>query len=72
MPEKLTAFDEKSGIVRKWIEMNERLPADDIAEMFFRFRKQFVSQQNILFDLLGQLNKKKFYEPEYEGTFLTR
>ena len=55
LPEKLTAFDEKSGIVRKWIEMNEMLPSDDIAEMFFRFRKHFLSQQNILFDLLEQI-----------------
>lgn len=55
LPEKLTAFDEKSEIIRKWIEMNERLPSDDIAEMFFRFRKHFLSQQNILFDLLEQI-----------------
>lgn len=55
LPEKLTAFDEKSEIIRKWIEMNERLPSDDIAEMFFRFRKHFLSQQNILFGLLEQI-----------------
>ncbi|MDY9927809.1 hypothetical protein [Methanosarcina sp.] len=55
LPEKLTDFDEKSEIIRKWIEMNERLPSDDIAEMFFRFRKHFLSQQNILFGLLEQI-----------------
>jgi hypothetical protein len=55
LPEKLTAFNEKSEILRKWIEMSERLPSDDVAEMFFRFRKQFISQQNILFDLLEQI-----------------
>lgn len=54
-PEKLANFDEKSEVVRKWIEMNERLPSDDIAEMFFRFRKHFLSQQNIVSSLLEQI-----------------
>ncbi len=31
LPEKLADFDEKSEIVRKWIEMIERLPSDDNA-----------------------------------------
>lgn len=51
-PEKLTAFDEKSEILRKWIELSERLPSDDNAEMFLRFRKYFLSQQSILSGLL--------------------
>ena len=55
LPDKLAAFDEKSEIVRRWIEMNERLPSDDSVEMFLRFRKQFLSQQNIVFDLLEQI-----------------
>ena len=55
LPEKVAVFDEKSEVIRKWIEMSERLPSDDIAEMFFRFKKQFISQQNIVIDLLGQL-----------------
>ena len=54
LPQKLNDFNEKSEIIRKWIEMNEMLPSDDIAEMFFRFRKQFISQQNILLDLMEQ------------------
>jgi len=35
-PEKLAAFDEKSEIIRRWIEMSERLPSDDNAEIFFQ------------------------------------
>lgn len=54
-PEKLSVFDEKSEIIRKWIEMNERLPSDDISEMFFRFRKHFLSQQNIVSSLPEQI-----------------
>ena len=55
LPEKLAFFDEKSEIVRKWIEMSELLPSDDSAEMFLRFRKHFVSQQNIVSALLEQI-----------------
>jgi len=55
LPEKLAAFDEKSEIVRKWIEMSERLPSNDSAEMYFRFRKHFLSQQNIFSALLEQI-----------------
>ena len=55
LPEKLAFFDEKSEIVRKWIEMIERLPSDDSAEMFLRFRKHFVSQQTIVSALLEQI-----------------
>lgn len=55
LPEKLAFFDEKSEIVRKWIEMSELLPSDDSAEMFLRFRKHFVSQQNIVSVLLDQI-----------------
>ncbi len=55
LPEKLAFFDEKSEIVRKWIEMSELLPSDDSAEMFLRFRKHFVSQQNIVSVLLYQI-----------------
>jgi hypothetical protein len=51
LPEKLVAFDEKSQVIRKWIELSERLPSDDNAEMFLRFRKYFISQQNIVFSL---------------------
>ncbi|MGB9928290.1 MAG: hypothetical protein ACPK85_07760 [Methanosarcina sp.] len=57
LPAELALFDEKSEIVRKWIEMSERLPSDDNAEMFLRFRRHFVSQQNIVSSLLGQINK---------------
>lgn len=56
-PEKLPAFDEKTEIVRKWIEMKERLPSHDIAEMFFRFKKHILSQQNIVSSLLEQIKK---------------
>jgi hypothetical protein len=55
LPEKLAFFDEKFEIVRKWIEMSERLPSDDSAEMFLRFRRHFVSQQNIVSVLLEQI-----------------
>ena len=55
LPEKLAVFNEKSEIIRKWIEMSERLPSDDSAEMFLRFRKHFVSQQNIVSALLEQI-----------------
>jgi hypothetical protein len=55
LPEKLAAFDDKSEIVRKWIEMSERLPSDDSAEMFLRFRKHFLSQQKIVSLLLNQI-----------------
>jgi hypothetical protein len=55
LPEKLVFFDEKSEIVRKWIEMSERLPSDDSAEMFLRFRKHFISQQNIVSALFEQI-----------------
>ena len=55
LPEKLAFFDEKSEIVRRWIEMSELLPSDDSAEMFLRFRKHFVSQQNIVSALLEQI-----------------
>jgi len=55
LPEKLAFFDEKSEIVRRWIEMSELLPSDDSAEMFLRFRKHFVSQQNIVSVLLDQI-----------------
>ncbi|RPJ79665.1 MAG: hypothetical protein EHM20_00720 [Alphaproteobacteria bacterium] len=55
LPEKLAVFDEKCEIVRKWIEMSEKLPSDDSAEMFLRFRKHFVSQQNIVSSLLEQI-----------------
>lgn len=57
LPEKLDVFDEKSEIVRKWIEMSERLPSGDIAEMFFRFKRQFVSQQNLVSALLEQVEE---------------
>lgn len=54
-PEKLTVFDEKFETIKKWIEMSERLPSDDNAEIFFRFKRDFISQQNLVFDLLGQV-----------------
>ena len=57
LPGKLAFFDEKSEIIRKWIEMSERLPSDDNVEMFLRFRKQFLSQQNIVSSLLEQTGK---------------
>lgn len=50
--EKLDEFDEESKTVRKWIEMSERLPSDDSEEMFLRFKKHFLSQQNIISSLL--------------------
>lgn len=37
--------------------MSERLPSDDNAEMFFRFKRDFISQQNLVFDLLKQVEK---------------
>lgn len=57
LPDKLAVFDEKSEIVRKWIEMSERLPSGDIVEMFLRFRKHFVSQQNIVSAVLEQIGE---------------
>lgn len=54
-PEKLAVFDEKSETIRKWIEMGERLPSDDNTEIFFRFRKDFISQQNFVSSLLEQV-----------------
>jgi hypothetical protein len=54
-PEKLAAFDEKFEIVKKWIEMSERLPSDDNAEIFLRFKKDFISQQNLVSALLEQI-----------------
>jgi hypothetical protein len=51
-PEKLAVFDEKFEIVKKWIEMSERLPSDDNAEAFLRFKKDFISQQNLVSGLL--------------------
>lgn len=55
LPEKLAVFDEKSEILRKWIEMSERVPSDDNAELFLRFRKHFISQQSIVSSLLEQI-----------------
>jgi len=53
MPEKLSAFDEKIEIVRKWIEMKERLPSDDIAEMLLQGSKKHVLKPSkILFTSL--------------------
>lgn len=54
-PEKLAVFDEKFEIVKKWIEMSERLPSDDNAEIFLRFKRDFISQQKFVFDLLEQI-----------------
>lgn len=54
-PEKLAIFDEKFEVIKKWIEMSERLPSDDNAEIFFRFRKDFISQQNLISALLEQI-----------------
>jgi len=54
-PEKLAVFDEKSEIIRRWIEMSERLPSDDNVEIFFRFKKDFISQQNLVSALLEQV-----------------
>ncbi len=54
-PEKLAFFNEKSEIVRKWIEMSERLPSDDNVEMFLRFRRHFASQQHIVSALLEKI-----------------
>lgn len=54
-PEKLAVFDEKFEIVKKWIEMSERLPSDDNAEAVLRFKKDFISQQNLVFALLEQM-----------------
>lgn len=55
LPEKLVVFDEESYIIRKWIELTERIPSDDNAELFMRFRKHLISQQNILFALLEKI-----------------
>lgn len=55
LPEKLEVFDEKSEIIRKWIEMSERVPSDDNAELFLRFRKHFISQQSIVSSLLEKI-----------------
>jgi hypothetical protein len=57
-PEKLAVFDEKFETIKKWIEMSERLPSDDNAEMFFRFKGDFISQQNLIFALLEQVEKQ--------------
>jgi len=54
-PEKLAVFDEKFEIIRKWIEMSERLPSDDNAGIFLRFKKDFLSQQNAVYSLLEKL-----------------
>lgn len=54
-PEKLAVFDEKFEKVKKWIEMSERLPSDDNAEIFFRFKKDFISQQNLISALMEQI-----------------
>ena len=51
-PEKLAVFDEKSEYIRKFIEMSEHLPSDDNAEIFFRFRKHFMGQQDLISALL--------------------
>jgi hypothetical protein len=58
LPEKLDDFDEESKTVRNWIEMSERIPSDDNAEMFLRFRKHFTRQQNIVSTLLEELSNK--------------
>lgn len=55
LPEKLVVFDEESYIIRKWIELTERIPSDDNAELFMRFRKHLISQQNIVFALLEKI-----------------
>ncbi len=54
-PEKLAFFDDKFEIVKKWIEMSERLPSDDNAEIFLRFKRDFISQQNLVSSLLEQI-----------------
>lgn len=54
-PEKLAVFDEKLEVVKKWIEMGERLPSDDNAEIFLRFKKDFLSQQNLIYSLLERV-----------------
>jgi hypothetical protein len=56
-PEKLAVFDEKSEYIRKFIEMSEHLPSDDNAEIFFRFRKHFMSQQDLISALLEQMKE---------------
>jgi hypothetical protein len=55
LPEKVVVFDEESQIIRKWIELSERLPSDDNANLFSRFRKHLISQQNIVSDLLEHI-----------------
>lgn len=57
LPERLAVFDEKFEIIKKWIEMSERLPSDDNAEIFLRFKRDFISQQNLVFALLKQVEK---------------
>lgn len=56
-PEKLVVFDEKSEYIRKFIEMSEHLPSDDNAEIFFRFRKHFMSQQDLFSALLEKMKE---------------
>jgi hypothetical protein len=56
-PEKLGVFDEKSEYIRKSIEMSEHLPSDDNAEIFFRFKKHFMSQQGLVSALLEQIKE---------------
>lgn len=37
--------------------MSERLLSDDNAEVFLRFKRDFISQQNLVFALLKQVEK---------------
>lgn len=45
----------KSSKSSKKIEMSERLPSDDNAEAVLRFKKDFISPQNLVFALLEQM-----------------